>query len=136
MKTIFIQESKIQLTVILLFLLTIIIAIMSEKDFFAFASISEFFIIAIIQYSFNIIKFKSKEYQNTDARKIYVFISTYVVVGFLSWVICLILPFKYSLNLKNLFELLCFSWTILSPVLIILSLCISSFDYNSKNMKE
>lgn len=130
MKIILTYDSKIQQGVILLFILTILIAVLSEKEFLAFAIIIEFFLIAIVQYTLNIIKFFNKKYVRTDSRKIYMFLSTYVVIGFFIWILACIF---YVKSLKDIFEILVFTWLILSPVLILQSLCISFFD--AKNHK-
>ncbi|SHK72353.1 hypothetical protein [Chryseobacterium polytrichastri] len=131
MKTILTYDSKIQQGVILLFLLTILIAIVSENEFLAFAIIIEFFLIAMVQYSLNTIKFFNKKYVRTDSRKVYMFLSTYVVIGFFIWILACVF---YVKSLKDIFELLVFTWLILSPILILQSLCISFFD--AKNNKE
>lgn len=131
MKTILTYDSKIQQGVIILFLLTILIAIVSENEFLAFAIIIEFFLIAIVQYILNIIKFFNKKYVKTDSRKVYMFLSTYVVITFFIWILACVF---YVKSLKDIFELLVFTWLILSPVLILQSLCISFFD--AKNNKE
>lgn len=131
MKTILAYDSKIQQGVILLFILTLLIAVLSEKEFLAFAIIIEFFLIAIVQYTLNIIKFFNKKYVKTDSRKVYMFLSTYVVIGFFIWIFACIFYIK---GLKDIFEILVFTWLILSPVLILQSLCISFFD--AKNNEE
>lgn len=131
MKTILTYDSKIQQGVIILFLLTTLTAILSENEFLAFAIIIEFFLIAIVQYTLNIIKFFNEKYVKTDSRKVYMFLSTYVVIGFFIWIVACIF---YVKSLKDIFELLVFTWLILSPILILQSLCISFFD--AKNNKE
>ncbi|ANF51991.1 hypothetical protein A0O34_16380 [Chryseobacterium glaciei] len=130
MKTILTHDSKIQQGVILLFILTILIAVLSKKEFLAFAIIIEFFIIAFVQYTLNIIKFFNKKYIKTESRKVYMFLSTYVVIGVFIWIFACVFYIK---GLKDIFEILVFTWLILSPVLILQSLCISFFD--AKNHK-
>ncbi|MET3536163.1 hypothetical protein [Chryseobacterium limigenitum] len=131
MKTILTYDSKIQQGVILLFVLTLLIAVLSEKEFLAFAIIIEFFLIAIVQYTLNIIKFFNKNYVRTDSRKVYMFLSTYVVIGFFTWIFACVFYIK---GLKDIFEILVFTWLILSPVLILQSLCISFFDAKNKEV--
>lgn len=128
MKTILRYDSKIQLVLIILFVLTLFAALFSDKDFMITILLIEFFLIAAVQYSLNVIKFFSKRYLKTDSRKVYMFLSTYVVTGFLILVI-----FNSFLpdELKNLFELMVITWMILSPILIFQSLFISCSD--SKN---
>ncbi|AZA55403.1 hypothetical protein [Chryseobacterium sp. G0201] len=128
MKTILTYDSKIQQGVILLFVLTLFIAILTEKEFLAFAIIIEFFLIAIVQYTLNIIKFFNKKYIRTDSRKVYMFLSTYVVIGVFIWILACVF---YVKSLKDIFEILVFTWLILSPILILQSLCISFFDANN-----
>lgn len=134
MKTFVKHESNIQLILILLLISTIIAAVISQTDFFGVVCIAEFFLIALVQYTFNITKYVSPEYVNTDARKVYMFLSTYVVSGCLICIISICFPDK-DLDLKNLFEFLCLSWMILSPLLIVISLIISVSDFNVKKQK-
>lgn len=129
MKTILTYDLKIQQTLILLFLATILAAIITKQEFLGVIIIVEFFLIAIAQYSLNIIKTFSKKYVKTDSRKVYVFISTYVVIGFLILILSSLFKFEDTeQNLKNIFELMVMSWIFLSPILIIQSLMISFFD--------
>jgi len=130
MKTILKYDLRIQQSVILLFVLTLFIAILSGENFLVFTAIIEFFIIAFVQYTFNTIKFFNKKYVRTESRKVYMFLSTYVVIGFFIWMFACIF---YVKSLKDIFEILVFTWLILSPVLILQSLCISFFD--DKNNK-
>ncbi|WP_336718999.1 hypothetical protein [Chryseobacterium mucoviscidosis] len=129
MKTILTYDLRIQQSLILLFLATILAAIITKQEFLGVIIIVEFFLIAIAQYSLNIIKTFSKKYVKTDSRKVYVFISTYVVIGFLILILSSLFKFEDTeQNLKNIFELMVMSWIFLSPVLIIQSLMISFFD--------
>lgn len=129
MKTILTYDLRIQQTLILLFLATILAAIITKQEFLGVVIIVEFFLIAVAQYSLNIIKTFSKKYVKTDSRKVYVFISTYVVIGFLILILSSLFKFEDTeQNLKNIFELMVMSWIFLSPVLIIQSLMISFFD--------
>lgn len=129
MKTILTYDLRIQQSLILLFLATILTAIIIKQEFLGVVIIVEFFLIAIAQYSLNIIKTFSKKYVKTDSRKVYVFISTYVVIGFLILILSSLFKFEDTeQNLKNIFELMVMSWIFLSPVLIIQSLMISFFD--------
>ncbi len=135
MKTFIKHESNIQLILILLLISTIIAAVISGTDFFGVACIAEFFLIALVQYTFNVIKYLSPEYINTDARKVYMFLSTYVISGFLIWIILIFFPNR-DLAFKNLSELLCLSWLVLSPLLIVISLSISVSDFNLKKQNH
>lgn len=129
MKTILTYDLRIQQTLILLFLATILAAIITQQEFLGVVIIVEFFLIAVAQYSLNIIKTFSKKYVKTDSRKVYVFISTYVVIGFLILILSSLFKFEDTeQNLKNIFELMVMSWIFLSPILIIQSLMISFFD--------
>lgn len=128
MKTILKYDSKIQLTLILLLVLTLFTRLFSDDNFTITILLVEFFLIAAVQYSLNVIKFFSKKYLKTDSRKIYMFLSTYVVTGFL---ILIIFNSFLANELKDLFGLMAFSWIILSPILIFQSLFISRSD--SKN---
>lgn len=129
MKTILTYDLRIQQSLILLFLATILAAIITKQEFLGVIIIVEFFLIAIAQYSLNIIKTFSKKYVKTDSRKVYIFISTYVVIGFLILILSSLFKFEDTeQNLKNIFELMVMSWIFLSQVLIIQSLMISFFD--------
>lgn len=128
MKTILKYDSKIQLTLILLLVLTLFTRLFSDDNFTITILLVEFFLIAAVQYSLNVIKFFSKKYLKTDSRRIYMFLSTYVVTGFL---ILIIFNSFLANELKDLFGLMAFSWIILSPILIFQSLFISCSD--SKN---
>lgn len=129
MKTILTYDLRIQQSLILLFLATILAAIITKQEFLGVVIIVEFFLIAVAQYSLNIIKAFSNKYVKTDSRKVYVFISTYVVIGFLILILSSLFKFEDTKqNLKNIFELMVMSWIFLSPILIIQSLMISFFD--------
>lgn len=129
MKTILTYDLRIQQSLILLFLATILAAIITKQEFLGVVIIVEFFLIAVAQYSLNIIKAFSKKYVKTDSRKVYVFISSYVVIGFLILILSSLFKFEDTKqNLKNIFELMVMSWIFLSPILIIQSLMISFFD--------
>ncbi|OVE61637.1 hypothetical protein [Chryseobacterium mucoviscidosis] len=129
MKTILTYDLRIQQSLILLFLATILAAIITQQEFLGIVIIVEFFLIAVAQYSLNIIKAFSNKYVKTDSRKVYVFISSYVVIGFLILIFSSLFKFEDTeQNLKNIFELMVMSWIFLSPVLIIQSLMISFFD--------
>jgi len=102
------------------------------QDFILIVLIIEFFLIAIFQYSLNVIKFNSKKYMKTDSRKVYIFLSTYVVIGFLMWLCLISLDIRdNSGNIKDIFELMMMSWLFLSPILMIQSLLISFFDFKN-----
>ena len=136
MKTILTYDLRIQQSLILLFLATILAAIITKQEFLGVVIIVEFFLIAVAQYSLNIIKTFSNKYVKTDSRKVYVFISSYVVIGFLILILSSLFKFEDTKqNLKNIFELMVMSWIFLSPILIIQSLMISFFDAKN-NLNE
>jgi len=133
MKILLRHEFKIQSITVGLFLFTFLLIKFIDDDVIAKIIISEFFLIAVVQYTFNIIKFFSKEYVKTDSRRVYIFLASYVVIGFLLLIIFSIFNIsKGSLSLKNLFELMVMSWVVISPILIIQSLFISHFDTENK----
>lgn len=125
MKTLPTYDLRIQQTVIILFLITIIAAAVTDHEFLYAGIFIEFFLIAFVQYSLNMIKFLSKKYPKTDSRKVYIFVSTYVVVTFLFFILflCIKADFHY-----DFLEWIPVSWIVLSPVLIIQSLVISFYD--------
>ncbi|KFF10916.1 hypothetical protein N6B72_17810 [Chryseobacterium soli] len=131
MKTILKYDSKIQLVLIILFVLTLFATIFSDGNFIITILLIEFFLIAAVQYSLNVIKFFSKTYLKTDSRKVYMFLSTYVVTGF--FILVVFNPISID-GLRDIFELMVITWMILSPVLIFQSLFISCSD--SKIMKS
>ncbi len=129
-------DSQFQSFTIALFLLSFILIKFFSDGIISKLIIGEFFLIAIVQYTNNLIKFFSKIYIRTDLRYVYIFLSSYVVIGFILWVLCSIFDVnKGSTSLKNIFELMVISWLILSPILIIQSLIISYSDKNLNNEK-
>ena len=135
MKTFLAHDLKIQQILILIFIATILLGIVIEKDFLFAVVIIEFFLIAIFQYSLNSIKFNDKKFLKTDSRKIYIFLSTYVVIGFLSWILMILFKVNTeSVGIKNIFELMAVSWIFISPILIIQSLMISFFDFKNNSL--
>ena len=132
MKTLLKYDVNIQKTLILLFVVTLFTVMVMGQDFILILLIIEFFLIAIFQYSLNLIKFNSKKYMKTDSRKVYIFLSTYVVIGFLTWLCLISLDIRdNSGNIKDIFELMMMSWLFLSPILMIQSLLISFFDFKN-----
>ncbi|SDI61027.1 hypothetical protein SAMN05421846_110117 [Chryseobacterium taeanense] len=133
MKTLLKYDFRIQQTVILIFIITLLmLAITKNESLITLAQI-EFFLLAILQYTLNIAKFYNKNYVRTHSRIIYTFISTYVIITFLLFILCLSL--KYPI-LNNFLEWMPVSWLIASPVLIILSLSISFSDRKKKQLKN
>lgn len=63
MKTLFTFDLRIQQTLIILFLATSIAAGVMHKEFLCISIFVEFFLIAIVQYSLNIMKFLSENMQ-------------------------------------------------------------------------
>ena len=129
MKTYLKYDSEFQGILIAVFLLSFIFINFLDGDFAIKLIIFEFFLIAFVQYTNNLIKFFSKIYIRTDSRYVYVFLSSYVVIGFIFLLLFSIFDINKGSNLlKNIFELMVISWMILSPILIIQSLLISYSD--------
>ena len=129
MKTYLKYDSELQGVLIVSFLLSFFLINFIDGDFAVKLIIFEFFLIAVIQYTNNLLKFFSKNYIRTDSRYVYIFLSSYVVIGFIIWILYSIFDInKGSTSLKNIFELMVISWLILSPILIIQSLLISYSD--------
>lgn len=129
MKTYLKYDSELQGFLIVSFLLSFFLINFIDGDFAIKLIIFEFFLIAVIQYTNNLLKFFSKNYIRTDSRYVYIFLSSYVVIGFIIWILFSIFDInKGSTSLKNIFELMVISWMILSPILIIQSLLISYSD--------
>jgi hypothetical protein len=130
MKTIFKYDVKIQQTLVLLFVVIIFAGIISGENFFFALIVIVFFLLATVQYTLNVLKFFNKNYLNTDSRKAYLFISTYVVISFFTSIGLAALNIN---ALQSIVKTMVISWLIVSPVLIIQSLLISYFD--EKNQK-
>lgn len=129
MKTYLKYDSELQGILIASFLISFILINFLDSDFAMKLIIFEFFLIAFVQYTNNLIKFFSKIYIRTDSRYVYIFLSSYVVIGFITWVLFSVFHVnKGSTSLKNIFELMVISWMILSPILILQSLFISYSD--------
>ncbi len=130
MKTLIAYDLRIQQTLLILFLTTIIAIAVTQKDFLYISIFVEFFLIAFVQYSLNIIKFLSKKYPKTDSRKVYIFVSTYIVITFLLFIVSRKINIEINFDFV---EWILISWIVLSPVLIIQSLVISFYD--NENIK-
>jgi hypothetical protein len=130
MKTIFKYDSQIQQTLVLLLIIIFFTLIISGKDLFFTFFIIVFLLLATVQYTLNVLKFFNKNYLNTDSRKAYLFISTYVVISFLTAIGSAALNIN---ALQSISEIMTLPWLVVSPVLIIQSLLISYFD--EKNQK-
>ena len=131
MKTLLTYDLRIQQTLILLFIASVLIALLLKQQYMMVVLIVEFFLIAFFQYILNTIKFCNLRYIKTDSRKIYIFTSTYIVIGFLIWILMCMLslpPLDTGEGIKNIFEYMVISWTVLSPVLMLQSLSISFSD--------
>ena len=133
MKTLLKNESKIQEFLVSIFLLTIIIAFIAKVNFFSWALVVEFFLIAIFQYSINLIKFFQTDYTKTQSKKLYVLISTYGVLAIMGLLSFKFFDLDYS---SNIFGIFIWSLMILPPILIIQSLRISYSDKTLKNEKS
>lgn len=82
MKTVLKYESRIQEIIVGLLLFIIILLIAIDKDIIFTLLLIDFFLIAIFQYSINLIKFFQKLHPKTICRKMYVVISTYCILIF------------------------------------------------------
>ncbi|WP_027386072.1 hypothetical protein [Chryseobacterium gregarium] len=133
MKTVFKYDSQVQQTLILLLAAAFFISIISGKDVFFILFAIMFFLLAAVQYTVNVMKFFSRDYIKTDSRKAYMFISTYVVVTFLSGIGSSALNIP---GLENILGIMVISWLVVSPVLMIQSLLISYFDAKNREMAD
>jgi hypothetical protein len=129
MKTLLNHELKIQLVTILIFAVTFVKSFFSENGIFSQIMISAFFILAIVQYTLNIIKFFKGNFIKDESRKLYMFLSTFVVVGFLSWRLAFIFDWN---DFENFSGMLALTWIFLTPFLIFQSLYISWCDSEDK----
>lgn len=131
MKTLLTYDLRIQQTLILLFIASVLTALLLKQQYMMVVLIVEFFLIAFFQYILNTIKFCNLRYIKTASRKIYIVASTYVVIGFLIWMLMCMLslpPLDLGETIGNIFGYTVISWTVLSPVLMLQSLSISFSD--------
>lgn len=134
MKTLLKYELKLQLILVGLFVITIIADTILDADFIFLVFIYEFFFLTFFQFTIHLIKFFHKEYSKTNYRKLYVFLSTYVV--FTSFGLLTFINFE-SLYINYFYGLFIYSLFILSPILIFYSLIVSYRDNKHiKNMKN
>lgn len=133
MKTLLTYDLRIQQTVIILFMATIFAVAVKGHDFLYISIFIEFFLVAVVQYSLNMIKLLSKEYPRRNSRKVYIFVSTYVVVTFLFFILCRCFEVDFHYDFP---EWVPISWIALSPVLIIQSLVISFYDKEDNKTKN
>ncbi|MCU7617134.1 hypothetical protein NZ698_07985 [Chryseobacterium sp. PBS4-4] len=133
MKTLLKHEFKIQIVTVLIFVVTFVKSFYSENGIFSQIMIVEFFVLAIVQYTLNIIKFFNDDFINDDSRKLYMFLSIFVVVGFLSWRLAFV--FDWS-DFENFSGMLALTWIFLTPFLIFQSLYISWSDSEKKIEKQ
>ena len=124
MKTILKYESRIQENLIGL-LLILIIATVARVYFLGTVLLIDLILIAIFQYTINLIKFFQRSYTKTLSRKIYVSLSTYSVIMFL-----VLLSYNFfDLDFSDIFfSLSIWSLVIFPPILILQSLLISYSD--------
>jgi len=133
MKTLLKHELKIQIVTVLIFVITFVKSFYSENGIFSQIMIIEFFILAIVQYTLNSIKFFNNNFTNDESRKFYMFLSTFVVVGFLSWRLAFVFDWN---DFENFSGMLALSWIFLTPFLIFQSLYISWSDSEKKIEKQ
>jgi len=131
MKTVLKYESRIQEITVGLLLILIVLAVIGQ-NFLSIILLIDFILIAIFQYSINLIKFFQKEYPRAISRKVYIFLSTYSLLIFFGLLFFKYLDLDFS---ANFFSLAIFSLVILPPILIIQSLLISYSDKNLNNEK-
>lgn len=133
MKTLLKHEFKIQLIAIIILFSIFIACITLENRLFSKIFIIDFFVLAFVQYTLNVIKFFDKKYLKTDSRYFYIYSSTFVVVSFLLY---LLSDFLNAKVLVNILEVIGISWVILSPILIFQSLCIAWSDSQNNAVKQ
>ena len=128
MKTLFTLESKIQGFLVGLFLVVVIICLKFKSDESKITFTTIFFSIAIFQYLINVIKFFSADYSNTNLRKVYMILSTFVVVSLLIFILSHNINPYDSNPLKDFIPLFFLIYMVLSPILITFSLVIGFED--------
>lgn len=133
MKTLLKYDLRIQQTVIFLFIITLLMALIIEIDSGFTVILIEFFLIAFVQYTLNLLKFYKKNYHRTQSRTVYIFVSNYVVITFLFFVLRRFLKLDFYCDFIDWMPL---SWIILSPVLILQSLIISFYDKEKLELKD
>ncbi|WP_449386941.1 hypothetical protein [Chryseobacterium lineare] len=133
MKILLKYDLRIQQTVILLFIATLLMALIIEIDSGFTVILIEFFLIAFVQYTLNLLKFYKKHYPRTQSRTVYIFVSSYVVITFLFFVLRRFLNLDFYCDFIDWMPL---SWIILSPVLILQSLIISFYDKEKLELKD
>jgi hypothetical protein len=133
MKTLLKYDLRIQQTVILLFIATLLMALIIEIDCGFTVILIEFFLIAFVHYTLNLLKFYNKNYHRTQSRTVYIFVSSYVVITFLFFVLRGYLKLNFYTDIIDWMPL---SWIILSPVLILQSLIISFYDKEKLELKN
>lgn len=132
MKNLLKYDEIIQQVLIILFFLLIVCSVTIDLEFILLFYII-FITIAVYQYSVNIFKFIRKEFVNTIARKVYIWLSTYIVVTFL----LAITSIRVDVGIFNfLMEGALVTWIVLTPILIILSLFISFGDSKVFEIKK
>lgn len=123
MKNLLKHDSIVQQVLIILLVLIIFLSVSTDFEYNPMLFCFIFIAIALYQYTVNIIKFCRKDFENTIARKVYIWLSTYVVITFfLAIVSSKVHFFRFLLDGAPV------TWIILSPILIILSLIISLGD--------
>lgn len=133
MRTLLKYDFRIQLVVILIFTATVILLALTKNGFLTILIRTEFFILAIVQYTLNIAKFYSKNYLRTLSRIIYISVSSYVVVSFLLFILGIKLNYTV---INNFFEWMPISWLAAAPVLIIQSLVMSFYDRDKQEPED
>lgn len=123
MKNFLKHDSIVQQVLIILLVLLILLSISTDFEYYPMLFCIIFIAIAVYQYTINMIKFIRKDFENSIARKVYIGLSTYVVVTFFLAILSSKVDF-----FKFLLDGAPVTWILLSPILIILSLIISLGD--------
>lgn len=123
MKNLLKHDSIVQQVLIILLVLLVVFSAFTDFEYNPILFCIIFIAIAVYQYTVNMIKFVRKDYENSIVRKVYLGLSTYVVITFLLAILSSKVDFfKFLLYGAPV------TWIILSPILIILSLIISLGD--------
>lgn len=133
MKTLLQYDLRIQQAVVLLFIGTLLTVIIMEPAFGFKLLLFEFFLMAVAQYTLNLLKFFRNNYYRTSSRKVYIFVSSYVVITFLFFILRRVLKLDFYSDFIDWMPL---TWLLLSPILITLSVVISFYDRNEQEFKD
>lgn len=133
MKNLLKYDFRIQLVAILIFATTLVLIAITKNEVLMTLIKIEFFILAIVQFTFNIAKFYSKNYVRRLSRIIYISVSSYVVVSFLLFFLGIKLNYRI---VNDFFEWMPVSWLAATPVLIVQSLLMSFYDRDKQEPED